>query len=95
MTDPYQTLHAIGLRDQLEAMERIAAKGQQGKYAGKSILEKTADYHFTKADSHQCRAGSHYQERDEETGEPHLDHAALRLLMASHCAQNGKVTDDE
>ncbi len=93
--DRYPTLHAIGLGDQLDAIERIAALGQAGKYAGEAVAKKSADHHFNKADSHMVRAGSHYQERDDETGERHLLHAALRLLMADHSAEAGKVTDEE
>lgn len=83
--DPYPTLHAIGLGTQLKALERICAQSLAGKHAGESIHDPGADHHFTKADSHMVRAGFGYGERDTDSGERHLVHAAARLLMAAAC----------
>lgn len=83
--NPYPTLHAIGLGTQLKALERICAQSQAGKHAGESIHDPGADHHFTKADSHMVRAGFEYGERDTDSGERHLVHAAARLLMAAAC----------
>lgn len=79
------TLLRIGLGDQLEALERICAESLAGKHAGETILDPGADHHFTKADSHMVRAGFEYGERDADSGERHLIHAAARLLMAAAC----------
>lgn len=86
----YPTLHAIGLGPQLEALERICAQSQAGKHAGESILTPGSDHHFTKADSHMVRAGFGYGERDADSGERHLIHAAARLLMAAACVDAEK-----
>lgn len=83
----YPTLHKIGLGPQLEALERVAARGQVGKYAGRKITEKTADFHFQKGDGHLVQAGRDLNALDEyDTNEPHLILAALRFLFAAHCA---------
>lgn len=93
--DRYPTLHAIGLGPQLEAMERVALLGQRGKHRGQLPVEKSADYHFTKADGHMCQSGPEYGAEDEDdTGERHLVLAALRLLMADACVQVGRTTDE-
>lgn len=87
VADRFPTLHAIGLGSQLDALERICAQSQAGKHAGESILDPGADHHFTKADGHMVRAGFGYGERDQESGESHLIHAAARLLMAAACVE--------
>lgn len=95
-TNPYPTLHAIGLGDQLEAMERVVLHGQQGKHGGLVPVDRTADYHYAKADGHMVQAGPRYGERDvHDTGERHLVLAAIRLLMADACVEAGKVVDEE
>lgn len=81
----HPTLHAIGLGPQLDALERICAEALAGKHAGESILDPGADHHFTKADGHMVQAGPRYGERDTESGERNLIHAAARLLMAAAC----------
>lgn len=81
----YPTLHAIGLGPQLDALERICAQSQAGKHAGQSILTPGSDHHYTKADSHMVSAIIELGERDDDSGERHLIHAAARLLMAAAC----------
>ncbi len=84
---PYPVLKDL-LGPQLDAMERIVARGRAGKHAADDLLAHGSEWHFNKADSHQIRAGTHYTERDHETGEPHLLHSAIRLMMADACARS-------
>ena len=64
--DKYPTLHALGLGPQLDAMERICAQGAAGKYEGESLITRSADHHFSKADSHMVLAGYGYMAKDKE-----------------------------
>jgi hypothetical protein len=77
----YPTLLALGLGPQLEAMENICALGQMGKYAGQP-LNRDVLLQLEASDRHGDFAGENIHSRDAESGERHLLHAALRLLMA-------------
>ncbi len=79
-------LHEL-LGPQLDAMERVLALGRAGKYSNDTVTEHGPDHHFAKADSHQARFGAHYADRDHESGERHIIHSALRLLMTDACVQ--------
>ena len=71
----------------LLAMERVAARGQVGKYAGRSITERSPEHHAVKGLGHIAQSGPELKARDEgDTEEMHLVLAALRLLFAAHCA---------
>jgi hypothetical protein len=74
------------LGSQLDAMERVLAIGATGKYAGKSIYATTwteqVDAFNRHLDGYTDVFGA-----DTETGEAHIIHAALRLLMAHAVAR--------
>ena len=88
----YPTLTAL-LPEQMAALERVAAKGQAGKHKGDPGTSQGADYHVTKSDGHIVQAGAFLNKIDEETGEPHIILAALRLLFTDLCARHGEPND--
>ena len=80
------------LGPQLDGMESILRQGRAGKHANEPGIRVDGEYQFNKADSHIFRAGPTYSARDTEeggTGEPHILHAAVRLLMANHATEQG------
>jgi hypothetical protein len=81
----FPTLERIGLLPQLHAMERICAAAAAGKHAGESFKSLGVVHHLAKVGSHLAQSGTLGTVRDEESGELHLVHAAIRLLMAAAC----------
>jgi hypothetical protein len=78
--DKYPTLHALGLGEALDEMERLCALGQAGKYKGKA-LNPSQFHHLSRALAH--LRGFRCGERvvDEETQMPVLVNVATRFLM--------------
>lgn len=79
----YPILHQIGLGSALDALERLAAKGAE-KYPGNDWRERGTDEHLAHAACHLDYA-ENPEVLDDETGEPHAVHFALRALMALGC----------
>lgn len=69
--------------EELDAMERILERGRSGKHSEDKFRALDPFEHRLKAIAHGQKP---YLALDRETGEPHILHAALRLMMAHVCA---------
>ncbi len=76
----YPTLHAIGLTEALDAVERVAAWAQRGKHPGGEWSTQTVSHQLAKMLGHVAR-GMKGEAADEDTGEHPYAHVAARALM--------------
>jgi hypothetical protein len=80
--DKYPTLHALGLGQALDEIERVCAIGAAGKYAGQAIDPRPGLHVDHALDHITVACSTKLQGCDIETNEREIAHAAARLLMA-------------